>query len=171
MYSTDAVCYDLRHVLSALLRQRTCRCFGLSCSLGFALLGIGLSGLHMVTARSVVLVAKNPFASSGGVRGHGFDTWVRKIPWRRALHHSPVFSPGESHRQRSLGSTVHRVTKSWTRLKYLSSSREVSLLLCMIVVRMFIGFRQVTHPLWAFQCSLEVRVRQTCVRLCDHEVT
>ena len=32
----------------------------------------------------------------------GFDPWVGKIPWRRAWQPSPVFLPGESHRQRSL---------------------------------------------------------------------
>ena len=32
----------------------------------------------------------------------GFDPWVRKIPWRRAQQPTPVFSPGESHGQRSL---------------------------------------------------------------------
>ena len=32
----------------------------------------------------------------------GFDPWVRKIPWRRELLPTPVFLPGESHRQRSL---------------------------------------------------------------------
>ena len=31
----------------------------------------------------------------------GFDSWVRKIPWR-AWQPTPVFLPGESHRQRSL---------------------------------------------------------------------
>jgi len=31
-----------------------------------------------------------------------FDPWVRKIPWRRAWQHTPVFLPGESHGQRSL---------------------------------------------------------------------
>ena len=31
-----------------------------------------------------------------------FDPWVRKIPWRRARQHTPVFLPGESHGQRSL---------------------------------------------------------------------
>ena len=30
------------------------------------------------------------------------DCWVRKIPWRRAWQPTPVFFPGESHRQRSL---------------------------------------------------------------------
>ena len=32
----------------------------------------------------------------------GFDPWVGKIPWRRALQPRPVFLPGESHGQRSL---------------------------------------------------------------------
>ena len=32
----------------------------------------------------------------------GFDPWVRKIPWRRAWQPTPIFSPGESHEQRSL---------------------------------------------------------------------
>ena len=33
---------------------------------------------------------------------HGFDPWVRKMPWRRAGQPTPVFLPGESHGQRSL---------------------------------------------------------------------
>ena len=33
-----------------------------------------------------------------------FDTWVRKIPWRRKWQHTPVLSPGESHGQSSLAS-------------------------------------------------------------------
>ena len=31
-----------------------------------------------------------------------FHPWVEKIPWRRAWQPTPVFSPGESHGQRSL---------------------------------------------------------------------
>ena len=43
----------------------------------------------------------------------GFDPWVRKIPWRRAWQPTPVFLPGEFHRQRSLACyTVHRLAKS-----------------------------------------------------------
>ena len=30
------------------------------------------------------------------------ETWVGKIPWRRRWQPTPVFLPGESHRQRSL---------------------------------------------------------------------
>ena len=33
---------------------------------------------------------------------HGFDPWVRRIPWRRAWQPTPVFLPGEPHGQRSL---------------------------------------------------------------------
>ena len=33
---------------------------------------------------------------------HRFNPWVGKIPWRRAWQPTPVFSPGESHGQRSL---------------------------------------------------------------------
>ena len=35
-------------------------------------------------------------------KGHGFDPWVRKIPWTRTWQPMPVFLPGESHVQRSL---------------------------------------------------------------------
>ena len=33
---------------------------------------------------------------------HGFDPWVGKIPWRRAWKLTPVFLPGESHREQGL---------------------------------------------------------------------
>ena len=33
---------------------------------------------------------------------HGFDPWVRKIPWRKKWQPTPGFLPGESHGQRSL---------------------------------------------------------------------
>ena len=32
----------------------------------------------------------------------GFDPWVEKISWSRAWQPTPVFLPGESHRQQSL---------------------------------------------------------------------
>ena len=32
----------------------------------------------------------------------GFSLWVRKIPWRMEWQPTPVFSPGESHGQKSL---------------------------------------------------------------------
>ena len=35
-------------------------------------------------------------------KGHWFNPWVKKIPWRREWQLTPVFWPGESHGQRSL---------------------------------------------------------------------
>ena len=37
-----------------------------------------------------------------GCKRHGFDAWVRKIPWRRSWQPTPIFLPGKSHGQRSL---------------------------------------------------------------------
>ena len=39
------------------------------------------------------------------------DPWVRKIPWSRQWQPSPVFLPGESHGQKNLVATVHRVAE------------------------------------------------------------
>ena len=35
-------------------------------------------------------------------RRPGFDPWIRKTPWRRKWQPTPVFLPGELHRERSL---------------------------------------------------------------------
>ena len=35
-------------------------------------------------------------------RRRRFDPWVGKIPWRRKWQPTPVFLPGEFHRQRNL---------------------------------------------------------------------
>ena len=47
--------------------------------------------------------------------------WVRslgwEVPWRRTWQPTRVFLPGESHGQRSLAATVHRVAKNGTQLK------------------------------------------------------
>jgi len=43
-----------------------------------------------------------------------FSPWIGKFPWRRKQQPIPVFLPGESHGQRSLRVTVHRVAKSQT---------------------------------------------------------
>ena len=56
----------------------------------------------------------------------GFDPYVGKIPWRRALQRTPVFLPGQSHRS-AWWATVHRVAKNRTRLKWLSTHANVLL--------------------------------------------
>ena len=37
-----------------------------------------------------------------GFKRHGFNSWVKKMPWRRARQLTPVFFPGGSHGQGSL---------------------------------------------------------------------
>ena len=62
--------------------------------------------------RSVLLILGFPGGTSGKEsacqwrrhKRHGFDPWVRKIPWRRSWQPTPVFLPGESHGQGSLTS-------------------------------------------------------------------
>ena len=46
-----------------------------------------------------------------------FDPWIGYIPWRRAWQPVPVFLPRESQDRGAWWATVHRITKSWTRLK------------------------------------------------------
>ena len=65
----------------------------------------------------VSLVVKNPQANAGRHNRCGFNPWVGKIPWRRAQQPTPVFLNGESHGQKSLVATAHRLAKSWTWLK------------------------------------------------------
>ena len=59
---------------------------------------------------------KEPTRQCRGYKGHGFDPWVRKIPWRRTWQPTPVFLPGESHGQRSLAGYSPQDRKSQTQL-------------------------------------------------------
>ena len=47
---------------------------------------------------------------------YGFDPWVRKIPWERKRHPSPVFLTGKLHGQRSVAGYSPWGAKSGTRL-------------------------------------------------------
>ena len=47
---------------------------------------------------------------------HGFESGVRKIPWRRLRQPTPVFLPGKSHGQKSLVGYSPWGSKSQTRL-------------------------------------------------------
>ena len=55
-----------------------------------------------VWVSQVALVEKNPPAKAEDIMRHGFDSWVRKIPWRRTWQPTLVFLLGKSHRKRSL---------------------------------------------------------------------
>ena len=48
------------------------------------------------------LIVKEPTWHCRRHKRCGFDSWVGKIPWRRAWQPTPVFLPGESHEQRGL---------------------------------------------------------------------
>ena len=65
----------------------------------------------------MALVAKNLPTNAGGIRDLGSISGLGR--YARGGHDNPL--PGESHGQRrpvgSLGLKVHRVAKSWTRLK------------------------------------------------------
>ena len=64
---------------------------------------------------------KEPICQCRRHKRHGFNPWVRKIPWRRKWQLTPVLLPGESHGQRSLAATVHRIAQSWTRLTHIDN--------------------------------------------------
>ena len=47
-------------------------------------------------------------------RRHGFNPWIRKIPWRRKWQPTPAFLPGKAHGQEAWRVTVQGVSKSQT---------------------------------------------------------
>ena len=66
-----------------------------------------------------VASGKEPAYQCRRCKRHGFNPWVRKIPWRRAWQPTPVFLPGESQGQRSLPGglqsiVLQRVRHNWS---------------------------------------------------------
>ena len=59
-----------------------------------------------------LVVKKNSTCQCRKHKRCGFDPLVEKIPWRKAWLPSLVSLPGESHGERNLVSTVHRVAES-----------------------------------------------------------
>ena len=61
------------------------------------------TGFYIITQPKVGLPGGlNCKESACQCRRHRFNPWVRKIPWRKEWQATPVFLPGEFHRQRSL---------------------------------------------------------------------
>ena len=95
--------------------------------------------LHLLPGSGYILCfpggasGREPACQCRRCKRHGFDPWVRKIPWSREWQPTQIFLTGKSHRKRSLssyspwGPTVHGVTKSQTWLKWLSMSPEIEL--------------------------------------------
>ena len=53
-----------------------------------------------------------------------FDPWVRNIPWNRKEQPTPVFLPGEPHRQRSLVGYSPQGCKEWDMTERLSTAHH-----------------------------------------------
>ena len=86
-----------------------------------------LGGSHGVVAGFPRwLSGKEPACQCRGCRRLGFDPWVRKIPWRRKWQPTPIFLPGEFHRERSRQATVHGVTESQTQLSEHACTHSLS---------------------------------------------
>ena len=96
----------------------------------------------------------------------GFDPWVAKIPRRRAWQPTPVFLPGESHRQRSLAGYSPRGPKEsdmsdaaqqqhallWPlQLIYNSQDREAT----QVPMNRWMGKKEVAYTctIWSRKCS------------------
>ena len=54
-----------------------------------------------------------------------FNPWVGQIPWRRAWQPTPVFSPGESHGQRSLAGYSLWGRKEWATTERLTHTHFI----------------------------------------------
>ena len=63
---------------------------------------------------------KEPAFQCGRHKRHGFNPWVKKIPWRKEWQPTPVFLPGESIDRGTWQAAVHGFTQSQTWLKQLS---------------------------------------------------
>ena len=64
--------------------------------------GVGKRNVSHGVSQGVLVVVKNLPADAGRLKRHGFDPWIRSVPWRRAWQPTAVFLPRESHGHRSL---------------------------------------------------------------------
>ena len=83
---------------------------------------------------------------------HGFDLWVKKIPWRGKWQPSPVFLPGKSSGWRSLANYSPWVAKSRTRLSDFTFTLcdSIILLFNLILLTMLIRLLNQTSILGKF---------------------
>ena len=139
LYSKSSISFSLNSKVSFLPKLKIKKTFGAKwlekqCGVIYLKVPISLicSEISSITSkRSHILTSRGfPSGTSGKEpccqcrrrTRHGFDPWVRKIPWRRAWPPAPVFLPGEPQGQRS-----HRVAKRQTQRKQLSTAQHVNL--------------------------------------------
>ena len=70
-------------------------------------------------ASLVAWVTKNSPVNAGD--RPGFNPWIGKMPWRKGWQPTPVFLLGGPMDRGGWWATVHRVTQSWTWLKWVST--------------------------------------------------
>ena len=58
--------------------------------------------ISIISFNPYITLGKKPTCQCRRPKRHGFNLWVRKIPWRRKWQCTPVFLPGKFHGQRSL---------------------------------------------------------------------
>ena len=92
-------------------------------------------------------------------RRHRFNSWVRKLPWRRKWQPTSVFLPGKPMDRGAWWATIHRVAQSQTQLKRLSMHA------CMNSVYMSIPISQVILLLHTVTSWLSIRLFSTSVSL------
>ena len=70
---------------------------------------------------------------------HGFNPWIRKIPWRTEWQPAPVFWPGEYHGQRSLvgySAWCHKsIPHNWAHIKTHRAVHQGELILLFIKLK------------------------------------
>ena len=71
---------------------------------------VGIEGIYLNIIKAIYDIqgfpgdtnVKEPACQCRRRKRFRFNSWVRKIPWRRAWQRTSVFLPGEFHGQRSL---------------------------------------------------------------------
>src|SRR5574337_511825 len=75
----------------------------------------------MLWASQVALEERTCLPMQVRRKRRGFDSWIRKIPWRGKWPPTPAFLSGESHGQRSLADYSPCISQNWTQMKRLST--------------------------------------------------
>ena len=105
---------------------------------------------------------------------HGFDPWVRKIPWRRKWQPTPVLLPGESHGQRSLAGYSpwgHKESDMTEQLKHFHSIQVIWALPVFLLASLIASLT--TWWIWssgAYMLFLQILAHQQVLLLFSHSV-
>ena len=111
METMESACNDLFYNRS--------KCWLQDCSLCKSSLGYKLRIGMLISAYSGLPrwnSSKESPCQCRGRKRHGFDPWVRKIPWKRKWQPILIFLPGKIPWTEEPGGllSVHKVAKSWT---------------------------------------------------------